>query len=67
MFDRGSFRKEVFIVAESEDKLIDYDDIEEGFEVGTPDSEEFCGMWARVSSSCVTRWRICDRAGVEST
>jgi hypothetical protein len=39
VFDRGNFREDVFIVAESEGKLIYYDDIEEGFEVGAPDSD----------------------------
>ena len=38
-FDRGAFSEDVFAVAQTENKLIIYDDIENGFEVGTPDAD----------------------------
>ena len=36
-FHRGTFAEDVFVVAQTEKKVIIFDDIEDGFEVGTLD------------------------------
>lgn len=38
-FDRGTFQEDVFVVAQAGTKLIYYDDIEDGFEVATPEAD----------------------------
>ena len=38
-FDRGSFVEEVFVVARQGEKLVFFDDIEDGFEVATTDDD----------------------------
>ena len=38
-FDRGAFAEDAFIVAQIGKKIIFFDDIEDGFEVGTPDDD----------------------------
>jgi hypothetical protein len=41
---RGHLREDVFAVAQSGQKVVYYDDVEDGFEVGTPDADGvLCG------------------------
>jgi len=39
IFDRGRFQENVFVVAQVDGKVLFFDDIEDGFEVGTPDAD----------------------------